>query len=279
MFRKMLLGVLAAVVLVPGAFSQTREQKVRDDKKKIEGQGFWLYNDLAAGKEQAKKTNKPMIVVLRCIPCEECVKLDDELVSQDARVRALLDQFVRVRVVGTNGLDLTLFQFDYDQSFAVFFLNANGTIYGRFGTRSHRTHWTDDVSVEGLGKAMEGVLALHQGYPGNRAELTGKTGPKPFFPTPEQFPLHKGKFSSTIDYQGNNVVKSCIHCHQIGDAIRQTYRDRGQPIPPKSLYPHTHPKSLGLILDPRERATVAKLVEGTPRSQGRVCCGGQDNAP
>ena len=52
----------------------------------------------------AKKTGKPIIAVLRCLPCEECVKLDDELIDADERVKPLLEQFVRVRLVSTNGL-------------------------------------------------------------------------------------------------------------------------------------------------------------------------------
>ena len=104
------------------------------------------------GLRRGEKTGKPMIVILRCIPCVECVKLDDDLVNQDPRVRTLLEKFVCVRIVSTNGLDLSLFQYDYDQSFATFFLNADGSIYGRFGTRSHRTSWADDVSINGLAR-------------------------------------------------------------------------------------------------------------------------------
>ena len=62
--------------------AQTREQKVRDDRKKVEAEGFWIYNDLAKGFAEAKKTGKPLLVVLRCIPCDECVKLDDDLVNR-----------------------------------------------------------------------------------------------------------------------------------------------------------------------------------------------------
>src|SRR5262245_42268570 len=129
---------------------QTREQKVRGDKAKVEAEGFWIYNDLAHGFMEAKQTGQPLLVVLRCIPCEQCVKLDDDLVEKDERLRPLLEKFIRVRVVSANGLDLSLFQFDTDQSFAVFMLNADGTIYGRFGTRSDQVNWTDDVSIEGL---------------------------------------------------------------------------------------------------------------------------------
>src|SRR5206468_12837635 len=124
----------------------------------------------------------------------ECVKLDDDLVDQDRRVRPLLQQFVCVRVISTNGLDLSLFQFDYDQSFAAFLLNADGTIYGRFGTRSHRTSWADDVSIEGLAQALQGALELHRQYPQNKADTAGKRGPSPEFPSPEKYPLLRDRY-------------------------------------------------------------------------------------
>lgn len=241
----------------------TREEKVRQDKTTVEADGFWIYNDLAAGMAEAKKSGKPMIVILRCIPCEECVKLDDDLVNKDKRVRPLLEKFVRVRLVSTNGLDLSLFQYDYDQSFAGFFLNGDGTIYGRFGTRSHRTYWYDDVSIDGLAKAMEGALELHKNYPTNKTDLAGRRGPAPLAASPEKFPTLSGKYGPQIDYAGK-VVQSCIHCHQIGDAIKETYRNKNQPIPDNVLFSYPHPKTVGLILDPKERATVAKVEAGSP---------------
>src|SRR5438045_621931 len=137
--------------------AQTREEKVRGDKAKVEADGFWIYNDLARGYSEAKKTGQPLLVALRCIPCEQCVKLDEDLVEKDERIKPLLEKFVRVRLISANGLDLSLFQFDTDQSFAVFMLNADGTIYGRFGTRSDQTHWANDVSITGLAKALEGA--------------------------------------------------------------------------------------------------------------------------
>lgn len=154
----LLLAALTLVGIVSDAPAQTREEKVREDRRKVEAEGFWIYNNLPLAFDTAKKNGKPIMVVLRCIPCEECVKLDDDLVEQDEVIRPLLDEFVCARVVSTNGLDLSLFQYDTDQSFAVFFLNADKTIYGRFGTRSHRTEWFGDVSLKGLAAAMQGAL-------------------------------------------------------------------------------------------------------------------------
>lgn len=262
MLRSTILGLCTVVAICGSGGAQTREEKVRNDKRTVEAGGFWIYNDLAKGIAEAKVSGKPIVVVLRCIPCEECVKLDDDLVNQDPRVRPLLDKFVRVRIVSTNGLDLSLFQFDTDQSFAVFFINPDGTVYGRYGTRSHRTSWSNDVSIEGLAAALEGALELHRDYPSNKADLAPRRGPAPLFPSPEKFPSLSAKYQAKLDYEGK-VVASCIHCHQIGDAVKEHYRGMKQPMPETVLFPYPHPKSLGLILDPKTRATVAKVEAGS----------------
>jgi serine protease Do len=256
--------VTAGVLLLVGSLAaqNPREEKVRNDKKRVEAGGYWIYNDIAAGFAEAKKSGKPMVVVLRCLPCEECVKLDDEAVDSDQRVKPLLDQFVRVRAVMTNGLDLNLFQYDYDQSWAVMLLNADGTIYGRYGTRSHRTHWSDDVSVDGLARALQGALDLHAGYPKNKDSLANKRGTPPEFPTPEKYPQLKDRFTATLNYEGN-VVASCIHCHQIGDAQRAMFPTRRQQMPESMIFQYPHPRSLGLVLDPRESATVVRAEKDT----------------
>ncbi len=54
--------------------------------------------------------------------------------ERDPQVRKLMADYVCLRIVHANGMDLSLFQFDYDQSFAAFLMNADNTIYGRFGT-------------------------------------------------------------------------------------------------------------------------------------------------
>ena len=265
--------LLAAFLFTPSILcAQTREELVRGDRKKVEADGFWIYNDLPAAFEQAKREHKPIIVVLRCIPCHECVKLDDDLVDKDPVIRPLLEKFVRARQVSTNGLDLNLFQYDTDQSFAVFLLNADGTIYGRFGTRSHRTEWYGDVSLEGLAKAMQGALDLHRDYANVKSSLAGKRGQPMEVSAPEKFPRLKDKFTDKLNYEGD-VVKSCIHCHQIGEAQRAWYWDQRKPIPEKVFYPFPHPKSVGLILDPAEKATVKSVQPGSAAEQARLKAG------
>jgi serine protease Do len=211
----LLFVFLFSLVARQSAFAQGRDEKVRTDRQTVEADGYWIYNDLGRGLAEARKTGKPLLVAIRCIPCEACAQLDSRIVSRDPAVRKLMDRFVCVRLVHANGLDLSLFQYDYDQSFVAFFLNADKTIYGRFGTRSHQTESHRDVSVEGFAKALSGALALHADYPANRDQLKGKRGSDAAVATPEQFPSLRGKYGASLDYEGK-VAQSCIHCHQVG---------------------------------------------------------------
>ena len=63
-------------------------------------------------------------------------------------------------MVQANGIDLSLFQFDYDLTFAAFFMNADRTIYGRYGTRSSQQNPGRDISLQGLIASLEGALKL-----------------------------------------------------------------------------------------------------------------------
>lgn len=258
MCSRLLLVGLLMLSTTSVCLSQTREEKVKRDREHVESSGYWIYNDLQQGFAEAKKTQKPLLVVLRCIPCEECVKLDEDLMEKDPHLKPLMDQFVRVRQISTNGLDLSLFQYDYDQSFAVFLLNADRTVYARFGTRSHHTLWSEDVSIEALAKAMQGALKLHENYDAVKSSLKGKQGKKPHVPSPEKYPMLVGKYRSKIN-EKKDVVKSCIHCHQIGDAQRDFYLSEQKPIPEQILFQYPHPKILGLILDPKQKAVVKNV--------------------
>lgn len=263
MLRTLLIAscLLMVALFTRTASAQDRETKVRNDRQQVEGDGYWIYNDLPQGLETAKASGKPLLVVMRCIPCEACAQLDEQVVERDPAVRALLDKFVCVRIVQANGLDLSLFQYDYDQSWAAFLMNADLTIYGRYGTRSHQRESENDVSLEGFAKALQTALDWHADYPNNKAQFAAKRGPDVEIEVPEDYPSLKGKYGAKLDYEGK-VVQSCIHCHQVGEAQRLVYRTAGQAVPDQVLFPYPNPKILGLILDPKEKATVKYVAAG-----------------
>ena len=168
---------------------------------------------------------------------------------------------MRVRIVQGNGMDLSLFQFDYDLTFAVFFMNADKTIYGRFGTRAEHENAAKDISIEGFKGALEAALELHAGYPGNKSVLAAKTGPEPIKKTPEAFPALL-RYASTLDFD-SRINQQCIHCHQIGEAQREIHWYDRKPIPDAVLYPFPMPDVLGMHFSPKHRAKISKIDPGS----------------
>jgi hypothetical protein len=163
-------------------------------------------------------------------------------------------------------MDLALFQFDYDLTWAVLFLNADRTIYGRYGARGGHD-LNRDISLAGFKKALEGALELHGAYPANKEALAGKTGPAPAVKVPEQYPmLRKVGYTATVNPRrptGGNPG-ACLHCHQINNNIYRSYRGLRQPIPDAALWTYPMPSVLGLEMDINERATVKAVAPGSP---------------
>jgi serine protease Do len=268
-------GIFAGLLFPAVASAQeklTREQKVLKDREHFESDSSWIYNDFTAALAEAKKTNKPILAVMRCLPCEECVKLDDAVLDSHPTIQKLRDQFVSVRVVSNNGLDLNLFRIDPDQSFGAVIFSPEGKVLARYGTRSHRTEWEDDVSVEGFAATMEGALELFQKQDSIEVKLLGKQPAPMELNQPEKLPGLREKYKSKLE-EGPNLVKSCIHCHQVGEAIRNLAWDKSGELKEENLFIYPNPKILGMILDPRTRTMVRRIVAGTPAAKAGVLPG------
>ena len=252
---------------VPCAIAETvkdREGAVRGDKAKMAESTRWIYNDIDAGFERAKASGQPLMVVLRCVPCLSCMGIDTGVLIENPKLSPLLDQFVRVRVINANKLDLERFQFDYDLSFSTLFFNADGTLYARFGSWEHQKDPENKVTAS-FAAALEGVLRAHRGYPANQDRLAGKQGKPTRFKRPTDMPGIKGKYKAELNWSGK-VVQSCVHCHQLGDSKRFELRElQGKPLPLDLIYPHPPPSVLGLTLDTTAfPLKISAVAEGSP---------------
>ncbi len=250
--------LLAGFAVTTSLQAQDRLTKVRSDRQNVIEDGYWIYNDLAAAKEQAKDSGKPILVVVRCIPCEHCAGLDQDVVKPDPATKKLMDQFVRVRVVQANGLDLTQFQYDFDLSFSALVMNADGTIYTRYGNRSSAED-VEDNPIEGLRATLAAALTLHDTRDDFREGLLAKKAQLTKFDRPEKYP-NLTRYKTSVDF-GGTVVKDCMHCHQIRDAERELYRQQDGTIPDEILFPFPRPEVIGLTLNPSTKATVKGVAK------------------
>ena len=162
------------------------------------------------------------------------------------------------------GVDLRLFQFDYDQSWAVFFLNADGTIYGRYGTRAgDKQNALTHISVPSLKKSLERALELHRGYPANKAKLAAKLGPEPRYQTPELFPgLQKRALGTT-------TPQNCIHCHMVGEHTRKL-RYEEKRLSPADIWIYPLPENIGLKMELDDGLRVERVVPNSPAQRAEV---------
>ena len=213
-----LFPIVAVLILTADRSSaQDLDLQLRNDRAAFNRSSAWIYDDLASGIAVARQSHKPLLVVLRCIPCRACQKFDDDVARRDPKIRDLLDEFVCIRVPQANNLDLTHFQFDFDLSFAVFFMDSDLTIYGRFGARSERPE-VEDISLEGLRKAMAEALRIHRHRGAFMKALQGKQAKPSKFKTAKDYPGIAARFQ-VAGADAAITAKSCIHCHQIRDAV------------------------------------------------------------
>jgi len=174
----------------------------------------------------------------------------------------VLEKFVCVRVVQANSLDLAAFQFDFGLTWAVLFMNADRTIYGRYGSRSALAK-PNDVTDAGFRKAALAALELHRAYPANKASLRGKTGPAPRVKIPQDYPT-LARFPAKVDPKAGELNNAtCMHCHDVPAAQIAVHRAAREPIPVELLWPYPMPDALGLTMDPEERATVRRVAPGS----------------
>jgi serine protease Do len=236
--------------------------------KDIEVADHWIYDDLPRAVAEAKRSRKPLLVVLRCVPCPPGKTLDLAVAQPDSELAAIEKQFVCVRVIKTNGLDLDLFQYDYDMSWSAMFLNAaDMSIYGRYGTRYSSGPGSDaNLSAAAFRKTAERVLELHKAYPSIKSSLSGKKGKPAVWKRPELTPGLTERHTVPVTRQ------SCIHCHMVREFAVRAKWQQGK-LTEKDLFVYPAPIRVGLTLDNDDGLIVKNVQEGSPAAEAGMKVG------
>lgn len=263
-----LATVLAAFSAAAAAeFTPAEQSELGKSVKDIQVASHWIYDDLAKAKAQAKETGKPLLVVLRCVPCPPGKTLDEKVMQPDKELEAIEKQCVCVRIIQAKGLDLGIFQYDYDMSWAAMFLAPDLTIYGRYGTRNASGPGSDSLlSATAFKKAAERALELHKGYPANKETLAAKKGETPDYPVPEKTPGLEERG------QGETTRQTCIHCHMVKEFALRAKWEAGK-LSPADLWVYPMPQRIGLTLDLDDGLLVKSVAKGSPADKAGLDVG------
>ncbi len=179
----------------------------------------------------------------------------------DPTIAELAQEFVCARIVHMGGVDLNIFQFDFEMTWAAFFMNADLTIYGRYGSRRNAGKYSADLlNLSSLKHALKRALEIHKGYPSNREALAGKQSPPAPWPRPEKIP-GLAKHAKRAKPPG-----TCIHCHDIPQGEHRTIIDQKQLLTEKQIWVYPLPDRIGLKIDVAHGRKVEKAYSFARRA-------------
>lgn len=244
----------------------------------------WIYHDLVAARRRARETGKPILVTFRCVPCgsapgldgavctaggAEASRFEDRIGAAGGDLAALLDRFVTVRMVKMNGVDRNVFQFDRDVPYVAMFLNADGVVYGRYGTRvSEDRRNLPRHNLSSFRESLRRALELHQDYPRNRTRLAAKRAVNRAPAMVEDMTSFK-PFPPEHNPPG---VANCIHCHTAGEAeVRETMTE-GR-LAARDVWPFPLPDNIGLKIAADHGLKVESVRTGSPAERAGMRSG------
>lgn len=155
--------------------------------------------------------------------------------------------FVCVRVTNMSGIDLSVYKFDFDLTFAVLFMNADGTIYHHYGGRD----WADSMSrqsMKSLVRVMKETREDHAAYMGapNPPKAAAKRTIEDIAPYNERL---------------KNRKDSCVHCHMVYEAEREAAR-ASKTWKLEEIWKHPLPDNSGLVLDRDDQTLLVAVPPG-----------------
>ena len=177
------------------------------------------------------------------------------LSPKDSPLGKVLSEYVRVRVVRMDDVDIGLFDRDWNNAIYFFVLNGDEQIYMRYGGRESQSPDTYN-SLDSLRIALEKGLVLHQKY--LQGNLPKQQRPKSKFP--REMPLLVAR---------TFAQRQCVECHLIGDFDNMQRERDGVLDKLSQLYRSPDIKTIGISLDV-PKGLVVKEATGAVSAAGMM---------
>lgn len=175
------------------------------------------------------------------------------LSPKDSPRGKLLSQYVCARIPKMDGIDIALFDRDWNNTLYYFILNEDEQIYMRYGGRDSVSDDTY-LNLSSLELALQQGLELHRRWQQDKLPKTQR--PRPFYP--RQIPL---LVERTI------ARGACVECHLIGDYQNLQREKDGALDKPADLYRSPDIKTIGIFLD-IPKGLVVKEARGSVQAAG-----------
>jgi len=175
------------------------------------------------------------------------------LSPKDSLLGKQLSQYVCVRVVRLDDVNVGLFERDWNNAIYFFMLNADEQIYMRYGGRESASPDTYN-NMESLEVALKQGLVLHDQY--LKGEWKAPEPPKPLYP--REMPLL---------VERTFARHACVECHLIGDFQNLQREQDGVLDKLTHLYRSPDIKTIGIWLDV-PKGLVVKEAKGAVAAAG-----------
>ncbi len=145
------------------------------------------------------------------------------------------------------GVDVRTYDFDFDLTLAVLLMNADGTIYHRYGARDG-TDPQSHTSVKSFVDVLRKTLPAHAAYQKNPS------------PPAKREPLSVDRMPWM---KARPKQPECYHCHMVNDAVTEGAKDLGT-FRRQMAWRYPDSSELGFTVERDDQAVVAAVTPESP---------------
>lgn len=155
------------------------------------------------------------------------------------------------------GVDLSTYVFDYDLTFAVLLMSADGKIHNWYGNRTGESA-ASHLSMKSLTRVLNGAHLEIEAYRKSGVKRT-PTKPRRI----EEIPWWAQR-------EKNGNPPDCYHCHMVAEGEGNSLHMQKKRMPTSEIWHWPDPGRIGIELDRDRQMLVTSVREGSPAAKAGI---------